>query len=33
MDMPIRMMAGYDNLIFGRAIPEVGGKDGIIDPS
>ncbi|KAK5128228.1 hypothetical protein LTR85_002895 [Meristemomyces frigidus] len=29
MAMPINVMAGYDNLIFGHAIPGEGGKDGI----
>jgi len=29
MDMPIRVMAGYDNIIYGPALP--GGKDGIME--
>jgi len=30
MDMPISVMVGYDNLIFGKSIVP-GGKDGIVD--
>lgn len=29
MAMPITVMVGYDNLIFGEAIPDVGGSSGI----
>lgn len=29
MAMPIRVAVGYDNIIFGEAIPSMGGKDGV----
>jgi hypothetical protein len=29
MAMPIKVMAGQDNLIFGKAVQDAGGKDGI----
>jgi hypothetical protein len=29
MAMPIRVAVGYDNLIFGEAMPNMGGKDGV----
>jgi len=32
MAMPIRVMAGYDNLIFGDAVPSSGGKNGVCLP-
>lgn len=28
-----QVMVGYDNLIFGEALPTVGGKDGINESS
>lgn len=31
MEMPIHVMAGYENVIFGRAIPDSGGKDGVLE--
>ena len=30
MAMPIHVMAGYDNLIFGEPIPSDGGQKGIM---
>lgn len=30
MTMPIHVMVGQDNLIFGHAIPGEGGKDGVV---
>jgi hypothetical protein len=30
MAMPITVMVGYDNVIFGKALPEMGGKDGVL---
>jgi hypothetical protein len=30
MSMPISVMVGYDNVIFGKAIPDIGGKDGVL---
>ena len=29
MAMPITIMVGYDNLIFGEAIPDIGGNSGV----
>jgi hypothetical protein len=30
MSMPIAVMVGYDNVIFGKAITDIGGKDGLL---
>ena len=30
MAMPITVMVGYDNVIFGKALSDIGGKDGIL---
>jgi hypothetical protein len=27
--IPVKVMAGYDNIIFGKTVPGVGGTDGI----
>jgi len=32
MAMPIKIMAGYDNLIFGEAVPHAGGNNGVSIP-
>jgi hypothetical protein len=31
MAMPITVMVGYDNQIFGKAIPDMGEKDGVLE--
>ena len=30
MAMPITVMVGYDNVIFGKALADIGGEDGIV---
>jgi hypothetical protein len=30
MAMPYKVMAGYENLIFGEAIPGLGGSNGVM---
>lgn len=33
MAMPIHVAVGYDNLIYGEAIPNMGGRDGVTEPT